>query len=378
MNTNTHFVRHLFKLFCLSIAFTLAAEAARAADGQASTRKVALFVANRAERSLDDKLAAFEDFISGRITDKGFRVLSHEAVTDAVSALAKDSKQTELDQLLANNSSALRLAKMLGADYIILASLSSYGMDKQTLEALKTVNLIYNLRVTYKVLDGVQGATLTADTLKLRRIAQTSESNRIESTDVINELLDEASVAIAGSLGTKRIEPAPATAQAVDFFIACGMQDLAQLPVSVPDVRLTPDNMLVVEPNRIEVQPLDVTVEFDGAVVGSAPGVFKLAPGLHKLRLTREGFKDWERTINVVDGQRLKVVLQMTDAGYNRWKENTAFLNSLETTRKLTDAEVKRLDGEAQRLRQSGNKVDIKKDIKVDTKEGLKIYKSIY
>ena len=47
-----------------------------------------------------------------------------------------------------------------------------------------------------------------------------------------------------------------------------------------------------------------------------------------------------------------------------------AFLNGLDNGRKLTDAEVKVLEGKAQELRQSG--------IKVDTKEGLKIYKSLY
>lgn len=344
----------------------------------AEARKAAIFVANRAEKSLDDKLATFEDFISSRLTGKGFSVISREAVTDAVSSLAKDSKQTELDQMLANNSSMLRLGKMLGADFIIVASISSFGTDRQVLEALKTVNMIYNLRVTYKVLDGAQGSTLAADTFKVRRTAQSTDGNRIESTDVINELLDEASETVAAGLSKRPMQIAAADAKLVEFSIACGMQDLAQLPVSVPDIRLTPDNTVVVEQKRLEVQSLDVTVELDGVMAGSAPNTFKTAPGLHKLRLTREGFKDWERTINIMEGQKLKVALQMTDAGYQRWKDNTAFLDSLDRGRKLTDAEVKRIEGEAQRLRQSGSKVDIKKDIKVDTKEGLKIYKSIY
>ena len=43
-----------------------------AADpGGGPSRKAAIFVANRAEKTLDDKLAAFEDFISSRITEKG-------------------------------------------------------------------------------------------------------------------------------------------------------------------------------------------------------------------------------------------------------------------------------------------------------------------
>jgi len=344
----------------------------------AESRKAAIFVVNRAERSMDEKLAAFEDFISSRLADKGFSVITREAVTDAVSSLTKDSKQTELDQMLANNSSMLRLGRLLGADYIVVASISSFGMDKQTLPALKVVNVIYNLRVSYKVLEGVQGSTIAGSTFRLRHAEQYTDSNRIESTDVVNDLLDKASGTIAANMSKKSIAIAAAASKLVELAIACGMQDLGELPVSVPDIRLTPDNTVVIEKNKLEVQVLDVTVELDGVVTGSAPSIFKIAPGLHKLRLTREGFKTWERTINITEGQRLKVALQMSDAGYQRWRDNTAFLFSIETGRKLTDAEVKRLEGEAQMLRQSGNKVDVKKDIKVDTRDGLKIYKSIY
>jgi len=50
---------------------------------------------------------------------------------------------------------------------------------------------------------------------------------------------------------------------------------------------------------------MDVTVELDGIAIGSAPGSFQGFPGLHKLRLSREGFDSWERTVNLYDGQNL-------------------------------------------------------------------------
>jgi hypothetical protein len=121
---------------------------------------------------------------------------------------------------------------------------------------------------------------------------------------------------------------------------------------------------------NVEMEPLDVTVELDGVALGSAPGLFQARPGLHKLRLSREGFKDWERTINVVDGQQLRVALQMSDAGYARWKDNMAFLQALENDRKLTDAEVKQIEGIAKFFSES--------HYRVDTKENIKIYRSLY
>ena len=107
-------------------------------------------------------------------------------------------------------------------------------------------------------------------------------------------------------------------------------------------------------------------------MVGTTPARVKLAPGLHKLRLTREGCKDYEATISAEAGMQLAPTLQLTEAGYARWKDMRSFLQGLDNGRKLTDAEVKVLEGKAQELRQSGVM------IKVDTKEGTKIYKSLY
>ncbi len=358
---------------------------AAAAESSADNRRMtAIFSANHADKTLNDKLPSLEDYISSRITEKGFSVISREVATVAVSALLKDSKQTEIDKILDNNASVLRLAQMLGANYILMVSISSYGTDKETTEAygVKTVSVAHNLRVTYKILDGGQGGTLAGDTFKVSSIKKFTENKRSESTGIVDDLLDQASVKIAESAGTKVIKTVIVSSKLAEFSIACGMQDLAQLPTSIADIRLTENNTVVIGKERIPVLALNVMVELDGAGIGSTPATFKVPPGLHKLRLRRDGFNDFEGTISVYQGQRFNVGLQMTDAGYQRWKDNTAFLNSIEIGKKLTDAEAEKIKGEARRLQQSGYKVDIKvdskEDTRVDTKEGLKIYKSIF
>ncbi|HUJ10573.1 MAG TPA: PEGA domain-containing protein [Verrucomicrobiae bacterium] len=364
-----------FFLFCLlplpGCLITLTAAETGASSSVDNVRKAAIFVANRADKSFDDKLGTFEDFLSSHITEKGFSVISREAATDALSSLQKDSKQTDADQLLSNNSSVLRLGQLLGADYLIVASISSYGVDKRAVNAYgeRTVNAIHNLRVTYKILDGTTAGTIASDTVKASKTIRFDESSSEVDSDLINGLLDDASASVAESLGKKEIKPVSVAKSAVDFSVACGMQDLAQVPLSIPDVRIAENNTLVFGKDKLDVQALDVTVELDGVVAGSAPGTFKAVPGLHKIRLSREGFTPWERTINIVDGQKLKVALQMSDAGYQRWKDNTAFLQALESGKKLTDAEAEKIRGEAQMLRQSGYKVDVKEDVKVDVKK---------
>ena len=417
---------YAFLLFILSFLFINILSATEQTDQP--QRKAAIFVDNRAGKAFDNKVPLLEDFITSRVTEQGFSVLSREVLinafkdystveskvsgtnvpeskleqqlSDDVYALkmmqaigemffdsfkgipteepkvsAPEAPPVNLDQQLSRNSSALRLAQMMGADYIIAASITSFGMEKKAFEGygVKTINLIHNLRVSYKIHEAVQGGSLVADTVKVSKTTRFTEGSHTEDSDMINELLDEASIKVAESLSKKRIVPPPPKPDLVEITVACGMQDLAQLPVSIPDVRLTKDNTVVIGENKLEVQLLDVTVEFNGTVIGSAPGTFRTPPGLSKIRLSREGFRDWDRTINVMAGQKLKVTLQMSDAGYARWKDNTAFLQKLKNGEKLTDAAVKAIEGAAQMLQQSGYKVDVKGDVKLDVKGDVKV-----
>jgi hypothetical protein len=212
-------------------------------------------------------------------------------------------------------------------------------------------------------MEGAQGAALVGDTLKATKVTRGTTNAGVNNDDVVNELLDELSQKIADGLGQKQagmaaVGPKPGQ---VEISVSCGMQDSGQHVISVPDLRES-TNGIVVAKGSLDVQVLDVTVEVNGLAVGSAPGKFKVPAGLNKLKLTREGFQPWERTVNFVEGQSFKVALQMSEAGYARWKDNNLFLQTLESDRKLTDAQVKVLEGYAQMLQQSGYKIDNKTD----------------
>ncbi|OQB88689.1 MAG: PEGA domain protein [Verrucomicrobia bacterium ADurb.Bin122] len=127
----------------------------------------------------------------------------------------------------------------------------------------------------------------------------------------------------------------------------------------IPDVRIGAENTVTLSESKFKVSPLSVVVEVDGVAVGTAPGEISLKPGFSKLRLTREGFKPWERTINAVNGQTLTVALEMSAEGYARWQESTAFINTLKNNAKLTDAEAQKLRGQAKMFEQSGYKMDV-------------------
>lgn len=327
---------------------------------------VAIFVANRAGKIGDSELGALEDYITARVTDLNMHVISGETALNAVASMAPGAKENALDAQLAQSTSAVRLAQTLGATHLLQVSLSGFDSNKKTIDAygVKTTNDERTVRVTYKILDGTTGGSLAADTVRVTKVYQQSDQGLSdEHSNVVNSLLDEAAQKVAGSL-KRQIDRGRITASAaqgmVEITLTTELTD-----VFVPDVRIGAENTLNISESKFKVSALAATVEIDGIAVGTAPGQLEVKAGLHKLRVVREGFKPWERTVNFTNGQKLNVGLEMSDAGYARWKDATAFMNDLKNGAKLTDAQVKLLEGQAKMFENSG--------FKVNTTQGLTI-----
>jgi V8-like Glu-specific endopeptidase len=175
---------------------------------------------------------------------------------------------------------------------------------------------------------------------------------------VLDELLADATTQLTEKLRVQlaqnRVAEPAAKAGPVAITVNVETADLY-----VPDVRIGPEKTVSIQDGKLTAAPLNVSVEIDGVAVGSAPGKVSIRPGFSKLRLTREGYIPWERTINAYEGQTLTVAMQMTPAGLARWKDLTVFMNTLINGAKLTDAEVEILRGKAQQLRQSGYMINV-------------------
>ena len=339
-------------------------------------RKVAIIVQNRGSAGLNEKVPVLEDLLTSRIAGKGFAVMSRDDVTRSLKNYAgyndPNGELKAMDRNLEDNSSALRLAQNLGADYILVPSIVSLGTEKKTYNGngIATLNVTHRLRVSYKIVEAGQGGAVKGDTITVEKNMRQTADVQTEDTDFINELLDDAADQLAGAMvdDAKTLPVQVAKAAQVSFRVACTMADPRQQPIVISALGITPDNHVVLTNQPVAVQPLDVTVELDGVAIGSAPGEFKAGPGLHKLRLTREGFADWTRTTNIYEGQTLRVALQLSDDGYAKWKDTTDFLAGLDKDRKLTDAEVKRIEGIAEFFKNSHYRVDTKENVHVTYK----------
>lgn len=345
-----------------------AAEPTEASDtAEPKPRLAAVFVKNRAGGAFDGKVEAFEDLLTAEVTDLGFALVSREDTVKSIrTALSlppdKSLPGAELDEALESNSSALRLAQNMGVDYLLVASLATYGSQTQHLNRpdlnINRKVTTDTLRASYKILDAGLGESLSAGAVTAVNKRQASETLHEDgNTDVINGLIADAAVQIGERLqakgGADGVPDSKLADRIVEFMVSCTMQDL-----SIPEVIKDEDDNYIVTGNRYKLETLAVTVELDGVVVGTAPGSFDALPGLHKIRLTREGFEPWERTINVRDEQHLAVALQLSDEGRANWMQMAEFLNDLKAQERVGEAEAEFIRGAAQTMRQSGVRID--------------------
>ena len=52
--------------------------------------------------------------------------------------------------------------------------------------------------------------------------------------------------------------------------------------------------------------------------IGTTPGTFQIRPGVHEVRVTREGFATWEKSVAFRDGQTLDIPMELSAAGIAR------------------------------------------------------------
>lgn len=330
---------------------------------------VAIFTANRAGKVGDGELGALEDYITGKVTELNVHVISGETALNAVAGMAPEARANALDAQMADGTSAVRLAQTLGATHLLQVTISGFDSNKKTIDAygVKTVNDERTARVTYKILDGNTGASLAADTVRVTKMVQQSAGLSDDRSGVLNDLLAEASEKVAASLKRQLDRGRITTSAAQGSVTVSFTTELSDL--YIPDVRIDKDNTVRISEDKLKVSAV-ATIEVDGLAVGTAPGKLGVKAGLHKLRVVREGYKPWERTVNFSNGQTLNVGLEMSDAGYARWKEATAFINDLKNGAKLTDAQVKVLEGQAKMFENSGFKVNTKDGLTINTGPG--------
>jgi curli biogenesis system outer membrane secretion channel CsgG len=345
-----------------------------AAPSDASKRPVAaIFVKNRGCEIPPEKVMVLEDFVVARVGDLCFTTMSREDTLNAVkrfspagaNAGTPQRLEQETDRILSDDTSALALARNMGADFVLVASLTALSQQEQQFEGygVKTQVLAQTLDATYRLLDRARGAVIASGAASATEQVR-GTPNLQQKVDLIDPLIRQVAANLTEVMKRRCSAAALPEAARLDgagFTVTATLRDIA-----VPNISLDQaSGRFVVGANPLTLSPTTVQVSVDGVTVGGTPGTFRTTPGLHKMQLRAPGFRPWDGTVNITDGFNLSVAMQLDDEAFARWRETTRMLQDLKQGQQLTDAQVDLIRGVARFFANSNYSVNWK----VDTKE---------
>lgn len=317
--------------------------------------KAALFVQNRAGAAFDSKLDMFADAIAGDLSAAGFAVVRAEDTLDRSAASPSDAAYPEtlhraaelfqtvkaesaVDTTPSEAASALNIARSLDADCLVMASILSVAENtvRSTAYNLPTSSRTRVLRVALRVLDGRDGSQLYGDRVVVTDRVIDTAYQQTDPGDQLDMMLDQASSEIAS-----RVQDATAS----------GTFEPASLA----------GNAAVAAADEIEVTinaPRAASVEIDGVVIGTAPGTFRMAPGVHRLRVAKEGYAAWENSVKLRDGQTLDIALEYSGVGLDRRGQQMAQDRDDDVIREQSEAHAALLHGQAVAASNSYTRID--------------------
>lgn len=342
------------------------------------SRKAAIFVVNREIKISSNHVKNLEDLIASQVASSGFRVLTRDVVLESVSRSLRQPRIADeeiealkeigdflrsesgkplptrsLEEQLSKQSSAMRLAQSLDANIILVATIQSYGHEKRIFKGneiapVSTITHFHNLRVSYRLGFSSDGASVAGDQIKITRAWRESASIKRETDDLLNDMVEEAATELAKRIvaANKTIYQMPkAQGVSVNFVVKPALPGGAvlQLPrYEDGDVKM-------------EIQTsVAADVVVDGVSIGAVSANMRVASGLHQIAVQAEGYKTWKRFVSVNDGQEIQVILEMTQDGYERWKETISFFEKMSKNKKLTEVEMKMLESKAEAIRKAG------------------------
>ncbi len=376
----------------IALAFSLFFLLSAALWGASAEREtVAVFVRNAgADKSVDACLGAFEGALCSRINEAGFSSMNRNVIITELSKYSQnqspeadlaekvirmlEGKSAGSDEIY-NSASMLNVAKMLGADYVLDAQISSMARDTRSYSDLNASTLTTRtvMRATYSLYEAGIGAGAAGGSAKSDVVIRQSKNLAVDNADVANELVESIAEQIAGSLASEKRKSGgfiPKIERSFPVQIYCFIEGMR-----FPHIVGNEKGEYVVADGYIPAEAGGVAVSLDGAVIGNAASasnitdergslnVFNLPAGVHQMRFERADLKLFDRMVNVSDNMKMfSVYLQMTDEARERWKSDSLFFESLKRNSKLSDAEVEKIKAMAQTYRNSGFKIDYKTD----------------
>ncbi|MBR1587039.1 MAG: PEGA domain-containing protein [Kiritimatiellae bacterium] len=276
---------------------------------------MAIFVKNHTKTAgMDDQVDGIRDRLAAEVSGMDFVVMDSAEIGAAFNRykITTAEERAGLIAGLFTGGSVTRVAQMLGADYILTASI--IGASEMKRYAGDRGVTIYTLRMTTKVLDATTGGSVYGKNWSNKR--PVPMGNGDDAMNLYDDLIDMWVQDTGADLAAARPRWRAPTAYAgpmVPFTVTTTLDDIFKpLETTVDASKPVKEELRVVAGG--------VTVEVDGAAVGSSGGTFQARPGLHQLRVTRQWMKPWTGTVNIQSGAVFNVALELSDEGFRHYK----------------------------------------------------------
>jgi len=289
---------------------------------QPVTPKIAIFVKNQTRTpGMDDEVDGVRDRIAAELAGAGLIVMDKSEIADGFNRfkVTTAEERAGLVEGIFTGGSTVRVAQMLGCDYVMLVStIGASHMGRQAGDKPVTV---YTLRMSTKVIEAGQGSSVYGANWTNKLPAPAQYTDGADAMNYYNDLIDQWAASTGEEIATRapgwrRAEAADTTL--VEFGVSSTVDEL----IKGLENGVRAPNELLDEMRRLVG---GVTVELDGATVGSSPGTFKATPGLHQLRVTRQGMRPWQQTVNIQPGATFRVALELSEDGLRRYQSLEGF-----------------------------------------------------
>ena len=285
----------------------------------AKTPVMAIFVKNHTKTAgMDDQVDGIRDRLAAEVSGMDFVVMDSAEIGAAFNRykITTAEERAGLIAGLFTGGSVTRVAQMLGADYILTASI--IGASQMSRVAGDRAVTIYTLRMATKVLDATTGGSVYGKNWSNKQ--PVPQGNGDDAMGHYDDLIDMWVQDMGAELAAARPRwraPVADSGALASFTVRTTLDDIfTPLATTVDASKPVQDELRVVAGG--------ITVEVDGAAVGSSGGTFRARPGLHQLRVSRQWMTPWVGTVNITDGAVFNVALELSAEGFAHYKNKEA------------------------------------------------------
>lgn len=301
-------------------------------------KKVALIVQNHCPGDLDLPMQSFADVIAAKLSEQGLRVINvHNAIGVKQNTLPRAEIMPE--------SSAKELARMLGADGLVTASILS--LSGETIGLPDPVAYRVKAKIAINLADAATGATVCGVVEP-----NAGKNFTVEQSKEDGDLLFES---VLLSAADKCANKFLAKYRTVEWTVEQGKYVKVNFAGNIKGA----------------------LIKVDGVAVGTIPATGKIPEGVHNLTIEYPFCISYHTMATFADGQTYNAELQLNAEGISRYNNMVRFNEEIDRMRKSgeTDDYVRRkmADGESEAL-----KIKAKSEAAADESGAMQAVKNLF